>query len=150
MYNINVRNNYGTGAQAVAMSGKSPKMGIYGCGFYGYQDTLYAASGQHYYANCYIVGSVDYIFGNAAAWFNKCVVASNAGGAITANSRELASDPNWYVFDSCTVQAASGVSVAAGSVYLGRPWRVLSRVLYQKCSLSNIINSKGKPEFPHL
>jgi len=47
-------------------------------------------------------GAVDYIFGNAAAWFGECTIASNGGGAITATSRETASDPSWYVFDHST------------------------------------------------
>ncbi|KAK6523582.1 hypothetical protein TWF281_001563 [Arthrobotrys megalospora] len=146
LYNINVRNLRGQGTQAVAVSAKSVKGGFYGCSFYGYQDTLFADAGYQYFANCYIEGAVDYIFGKASAWFNKCTIRSNGGGAITATSREVSSDPSWYVFESCSVDKASGVSLAAGSVYLGRPWRVLSRVLYQRCTLSNIINAKGWTE----
>ncbi|KAF3923129.1 Pectinesterase [Dactylellina cionopaga] len=146
MYNVNVRNLRGQGTQAVAVSAKSIKGGFYGCGFYGYQDTLFADNGYQYFANCYIEGAVDYIFGHASAWYNKCTIRSNGGGAITATSREVATDPSWYVFESCTVDKVSGSSVAAGAVYLGRPWRVLSRVLYQRCTLSNIINAKGWTE----
>ncbi|KAF3934948.1 Pectinesterase [Dactylella cylindrospora] len=146
LYNINVRNLRGQGTQAVAVSAKSTKGGYYGCAFYGYQDTLFADAGYQYFANCYVEGAVDYIFGKAFAWFNKCTIRSNGAGAITASSREVSTDQSWYVFESCSVDKASGVSLSAGTVYLGRPWRVLARVLYQRCSLSNIIAPKGWTE----
>jgi pectinesterase len=141
-YNINFKNTYGSGAQAVAVTANGDEQGYYGCGFYGYQDTLYAKSGRQYYSNCYIEGADDYIFGDAAAWFGECTIASNGGGSITANSRATSSDTTWYVFDHSTIEAASGYSLV-GDVYLGRPWRVLARVIYQNSALSNIINAKG-------
>lgn len=49
------------------------------------------------------LGAVDYIFGDASAWFGECTIASNGGGAITAMSRETSSDPSWYVIDHSTV-----------------------------------------------
>lgn len=102
-YNINFKNTYGSGSQAVAVTANGDKQGFYGCGFYGYQDTLYAKNGKQYYSNCYMEGAVDYIFGNAAAWFGECTIASNGGGAITATSREDPADPSRYVFDHSTV-----------------------------------------------
>ncbi|KAH8736581.1 carbohydrate esterase family 8 protein [Ilyonectria robusta] len=142
MYNINVKNTYGAGAQAVALTANGDKQGYYGCGFYGYQDTLYAKSGYQYYSNCYVEGAVDYIFGKAAAWFGECTLASNGGGAITANSRETSSDLTWYVIDSSTITAASGKSLT-GAVYLGRPWRVLARVIFQRSTLTDVVNANG-------
>jgi pectinesterase len=88
-------------------------------------------------------GGVDWIFGDAAAWFGVCTIAAKqSGGSITANSRTLSTDIGWYVFDTCTVEAASGYSLA-GEVYLGRPWRILARVIFQNSVLSNIINAAG-------
>ncbi|KAJ5242176.1 uncharacterized protein N7469_000503 [Penicillium citrinum] len=142
MYNINVENGYGKGVQAVALVGNADKLGFYGCQFSGYQDTLYAKAGTQYYSNCKIVGAVDYIFGDASAWFGECDIVSNGPGAITANSREQESDTAWYAIDNCNVQAESGTNID-GDVYLGRPWRVLSRVIYQNSKLGALINSKG-------
>lgn len=74
LYNINVVNGYGKGAQAVAyvfhipinsfvltndscrLSASGDRQGYYACQFIGYQDTLYAREGVHYYSNCYIEG----------------------------------------------------------------------------------------------
>ncbi|CAG8747025.1 11487_t:CDS:2, partial [Acaulospora colombiana] len=126
-YNINFVNSYGAGTQAVAVTANGDKQGYYACSFKGYQDTLYAKSGKQYYSNCYIEGAVDYIFGDATAWFGECRIASNGAGYITAMSRETSSD------GSCV----------AGKVYLGRPWRVLARVIYQYCELTNVVNAAG-------
>jgi pectinesterase len=104
-YNINFRNTYGTQGQAVAVTANGDKQGYYACGFYGYQDTLYAKSGRQYYSNCYVEGAVDFIFGFAAAWFGECTIASNGGGYITASSRGTTADDVWYVFDHSTVGA---------------------------------------------
>ncbi|OJD35383.1 pectinesterase a [Diplodia corticola] len=143
MYNINVVNDYGAGAQAVALTANADKLGFYGCQFKSYQDTLYAKKGTQYYSNCYIEGAVDYIFGAASAWFGECTIASSGGGAITASSRETADDASWYVIDSSTVTAASGVPGLEGEVYLGRPWRVLARVVFQNSKLSDVVNPEG-------
>ncbi|CAG8933503.1 unnamed protein product [Penicillium salamii] len=142
MYNINVVNGYGKGVQAVALVGNADKLGFYGCQFSGYQDTLYAKAGTQYYSNCMIEGAVDYIFGDASAWFGECDIVSNGPGAITANSRQTSTDSAWYAIDHCNIKAASGTSID-GDVYLGRPWRVLSRVIYQNSKLGSLINAKG-------
>ncbi|KAF2443760.1 carbohydrate esterase family 8 protein [Karstenula rhodostoma CBS 690.94] len=142
LYNINVANTYGKGAQAVALVANGSKQGYYGVSFKGYQDTLFAKSGDQYYSNCYMEGAVDYIFGDASAWFGECTIASNGGGSITATSRETSSDPAWYVFDHSTITAAPGANLK-GAVYLGRPWRVLSRVMYQNSVLTDVVNAKG-------
>ncbi|KAJ6177871.1 hypothetical protein N7519_008332 [Penicillium mononematosum] len=133
MHNINVVNGFGKGAQAVA---------FYACQFSGYQDTLYAKAGRQYYANCKVEGAVDYIFGAASAWFNNCDIVSNGPGAITASSRQTTTDTTWYAFDDCTVKAASS-AIKVGTVFLGRPWRVLARVIFQNSSLRSVVNPKG-------
>ncbi|KAJ5560209.1 pectinesterase A [Penicillium frequentans] len=142
MYNINVVNGYGKGAQAVALVANADQLGFYGCQFSGYQDTLYAKAGTQYYSNCMIEGAVDYIFGDASAWFGECDIISNGPGAITASSREESTDTSWYAIDSCNVRAASGLDLD-GEVYLGRPWRVLARVIYQNSDLSSLISAAG-------
>ncbi|RAL62993.1 hypothetical protein DID88_004080 [Monilinia fructigena] len=141
-YNEQITINYAGNLTAVAVTASGDQQGYYGCSFTGYQDTLYAKSGKQYYSNCYIEGAVDYIFGSAAAWFGECTIASNGGGAITANSRELATDSGWYVIDSSTITQANGYSLT-GKVYLGRPWRALARVIFQNSVLTAVVNSAG-------
>lgn len=144
-YNLNIVNGYGPGGQALAVSAFATEQGFYGCGFYGWQDTLMAETGNQIYARCYIEGAIDFIFGQyARAWFDSCdirVKAANA--AITANGRDSASNPSYYVINRASVAAASGSSAVANETYLGRPWGDYARVVYQYCDLSDIINSAG-------
>lgn len=51
------------GGQAVAVRVSGDKAAFYNCSFYGEQDTLYDHKGLHYFKNCFIQGSVDFIFG---------------------------------------------------------------------------------------
>ncbi|KAL9112950.1 MAG: hypothetical protein Q9227_002814 [Pyrenula ochraceoflavens] len=141
LYNINIANGYGKGSQAVAVTTDDSKLAFHACQFSGYQDTLYVKSGTQYYESCLIEGAVDYIFGGASAWFDSCTIMSNGPGAITASGRET-DDATWYVFDKSTITAAAGTDLS-GQVYLGRPWRVDARVMYQNSQLSEMINAKG-------
>ncbi|PHT92727.1 hypothetical protein T459_00609 [Capsicum annuum] len=52
------------GWQAVAFRISSDKAYFSGCGFYGAQDTLCDNAGRHYFKECYIEGSIHFIFGN--------------------------------------------------------------------------------------
>ncbi|KAK7705798.1 hypothetical protein SLS64_007745 [Diaporthe eres] len=145
LYNVNVANTYGKGSQAVALSAYADS-GYYGNAFTGYQDTLLANTGKQLYAGNLIQGATDFIFGqNAAAWFedNDIRVVSASLGYITANGRSSSSGTSYYVFNNCDVAAASGNSVSNGVYYLGRPWGEYARVVFQKSSLSAVINSAG-------
>ncbi|KAH7025592.1 carbohydrate esterase family 8 protein [Macrophomina phaseolina] len=147
VYNINVANTYGSGSQAVALSAyASGNHGYYGVKLTGFQDTLLAQEGKQVYANSYIEGATDFIFGQkAVAWFENCDlrIASASLGYVTANGRDSSSNPSYYVINNSTVAAADGATVKSGGIYLGRPWRNYARVVFQETSLSNIINSAG-------
>lgn len=54
---------------ALAAAFYGDKSAIFRCGFLGYQDTLFAAVGRHYFKNCYIQGEVDFIFGYGQSYF---------------------------------------------------------------------------------
>jgi len=57
------------GAQAIALQVLGDKIAFYGCGMYGYQDTLNDHQGRHFFKECHIEGSVDFIFGNARSLY---------------------------------------------------------------------------------
>lgn len=57
------------GAQAVAMRISGDQAEFWGCGFFGAQDTLHDDKGRHYFKDCYIQGSIDFIFGNARSLY---------------------------------------------------------------------------------
>lgn len=60
-----------------------------------------------------------------------------------ASGRDSATGTNYYVFNSCTIAAAAGQSVNNGAFYLGRPWREYARVVFQRTSMSSVINAAG-------
>ncbi|KAM3383305.1 hypothetical protein P3S68_008880 [Capsicum galapagoense] len=61
------------GKQAVAFRISADTAAFVGCKFLGAQDTLYDHLGRHYYKDCYIEGSVDFIFGNGLSFF-ECIL----------------------------------------------------------------------------
>ncbi|KAK0653671.1 Pectinesterase [Lasiodiplodia hormozganensis] len=147
VYNLNIANTYGEGSQAVAVSAQATNQGYYGCKLTGYQDTLLAHVGKHYFANTYIEGATDFIFGmRSGAWFENCAlrVPEPIGGTgwVTASGRQLADD-GWYVINGGSVAGVDGANVTAGVYYLGRPWRSFARVVFQGVYLSEVINPAG-------
>ncbi|KAB5583252.1 pectin lyase fold/virulence factor [Coniochaeta sp. 2T2.1] len=147
LYNVNVENTFGKGSQAVAVSAYADS-GYYGCALRGFQDTLLAQVGKQVYARTMIEGATDFIFGqHAPAWFEGCdvrvVAPQNGIGYVTASGRSSSTDPNYYVFNNCDVSAADGNAVADGAYFLGRPWSMFAKVVFQRSSLSKAINPAG-------
>ncbi|RPA88009.1 pectin methylesterase [Ascobolus immersus RN42] len=144
VYNINLANTRGKGSQALAVSAQGDRQGYYGVKFTGYQDTILANEGYQVYARCYVDGATDFIFGQRArAWFEKIDIRIKGAGYITANGRDSEANTSYYIINNSNVAVASGHSVAKGSVYLGRPWRNWSRVVFQNTVLSDVINPAG-------
>lgn len=57
------------GAQAVALRIAGDKAAFFRCGFYGAQDTLHDDRGRHYFKDCFIQGSIDFIYGSARSLY---------------------------------------------------------------------------------
>ncbi|EJD03927.1 carbohydrate esterase family 8 protein [Fomitiporia mediterranea MF3/22] len=144
LYNIDVRNDFGVGSQAIAVSAYGSQFGAYACRFFSYQDTLLAQNGMQVYLMSYIEGAVDYIFGqHARAWFESNTLASKGAGCITANGRSDDSDQSIYVFNKNNVVAASDAfSNVTGKTFLGRPWRDYARVVFLNSNI-NLELDKG-------
>ncbi|KAG6951459.1 hypothetical protein JG688_00013724 [Phytophthora aleatoria] len=140
VYNLNIANTAGNVGQAVAATVDGTDYGFYGCNFTGYQDTLYANKGRQLYAQSYISGAVDFVFGSkATAWFESCDIETVGKGCITANGRSSEDNPSYYVFNNARVYGSN----PEGSSYLGRPWRSFARVVWQNSELSEVINPLG-------
>ncbi|EFQ35626.1 pectinesterase [Colletotrichum graminicola] len=143
IYNLNIANTFGRAkknGQALAVSAQNTNLGFYGCKFTGYQDTIYANEGRQIYAKSFINGAVDFVFGTrASAWFESCDIQTIGKGYITANGRDTADNPSFYVFNKANVTGTSGPA----SVTLGRPWRPFSRVVFQNSALSDVVKPVG-------
>ncbi len=139
--NVTFENTFGVGSQAVAISVHSDRAVFRKCRFLGMQDTLYAAWGRQYYRDCYIEGHVDFIFGDATAVFDDCEIRSKGAGYIAADSRDVADSPTGFVFRNCRLTKSPESKTA--EVYLARPWRPCSRVVYLNTWMDSHIRPEG-------
>ena len=139
--NITFENSFGVGSQAVAISVHSDRAIFRKCRFLGWQDTLYAAWGRQYYRDCYLEGHVDFIFGNATAVFDGCEIRSKGAGYIAAQSRDVADSPTGFVFRNCKL--TKGAESKTAEVFLARPWRPYSRVVYLDTWMDAHIRPEG-------
>ncbi|TFK60349.1 pectinesterase [Pluteus cervinus] len=141
LYNVNVKNGYGAGTQAIAISQYGNKVGLYGCGFYGYQDTLLANQGTQVYLKGYIEGATDFIFGRQGlAYFGGNTIAVTGPGWVTASGRQ-SNDSGSYVFDGNTIVLGSNPAAGtSGKVYLGRPWDQYAKVVFKNTVITAPFN----------
>lgn len=138
--NITFENSSGPVGQAVAVRIDGDRAAFRNCRFLGNQDTLYphGEASRQYYTNCYIEGTVDFIFGWSTAVFENCTIYCKDKGYITAPSTpENASFG--FVFLDCTVTG----SAPGNSVYLGRPWRPYGKSVFIRCEMDSIIRAEG-------
>lgn len=147
------------GSQAVAVKVTGDRAVFRHVRFLGYQDTLYPASqscesdrgpcvpARQYFVDCYIEGNVDFIFGDALAWFEHCEIhaLAHASVMLTAQSKHYAEEQSGYVFDRCRVTAAPG----ANKIWLGRPWRSYASVVFLHTELPAEIVPAGWSEWEH-
>jgi len=146
--NITFQNSAGPVGQAVAVRIAGDRVFFDNCRFLGFQDTLYpyGEKSRQYYKDCYIEGTVDFIFGWSTAIFDHCDIFCKSPGYVTAAST-MKDTPFGFVFLHCKITG----SAPAHSVYLGRPWRIYAKTAFIECQLSDVINPEGwfnwnKPE----
>lgn len=138
--NITFSNTAGPVGQAVAVRIDGDRVAFRNCRFLGYQDTLYphGKNSRQYYKNCYIEGTVDFIFGWSTAVFDSCTIFCKNKGYITAASTSENTDFG-FVFRYCTITGNSD----SASHYLGRPWRPYAKTVFIQCFLDKNILSEG-------
>ncbi|KAH0452345.1 hypothetical protein IEQ34_019644 [Dendrobium chrysotoxum] len=126
------------GAQAVAMRISGDKAAFYSCKFLGYQDTLCDDKGRHLFKDCFIQGTVDFIFGNGRSIYLNCEIKSVADGItyITAQARSTIADKGGFAFVHCNV-------TGTGNAYLSRAWKKSSRVVFAYTYMNSVVNPKG-------
>lgn len=146
IYNIDFVNTYPQTKDIAALAGDfyGSNIAAYGCSFVGFQDTLLANKGTQVFSNCYIEGSVDFVWGFSTAHFHRCMVVSNTpGSCIAAQSRPDANAAGGYVFDSCMVTYSSSYGSTYGLSYLGRPCNQFSIAVYMNSYIDKHIKDAG-------
>ncbi|MFC6998913.1 pectinesterase family protein [Rufibacter roseus] len=145
-----VQNDGSVGSQqAVALRTNGDRQAFYNCRILGYQDTYYAWGGRTvgrvYMKDCYIEGSVDFIFGRQPVVFDNCTLRVNRnGGVITAASTE-ANTLHGFVFLNSTVTTpeVGFDGNAINGFYLGRPWQAAPRTVFINTHLPANLNPAG-------
>ena len=145
------------GAQAVALAVHGDRAIFRHVRILGAQDTLFAAAkscasdtgpcvpARQYFDGCYIEGHVDFIFGDSKAVFHNCEIHAIAHKTVylTAQSKRYPDQQSGYVFDHCKVTADPGVQ----ELYLGRPWRPYSTVVFLNTDLEAKVMPGGWHEW---
>lgn len=150
---ITFRNTSGDHGQALALRSDADRVRFRNCRFEGWQDTLMVNKGRHDFVDCYIEGRVDFIYGDATAFFDRCHIHSKNGGYITAASTSP-QQPYGFVFKNCKLTGnsipwinpdASQQSKARPfpNTYLGRPWRPDASVGFLFCHTGPHILPEG-------
>jgi pectin methylesterase-like acyl-CoA thioesterase len=138
-------------SQAVAVSLTGDAAVVSNVRMLGHQDTLFVNNGQGgrptraYFEDCYIAGHVDFIFGNAKAFFRQCQLHGEAHNSVmyTAQSRDALGEDSAFVFEDCRLTADPG----AHNVSLGRPWRDYASVVFLEPTIEVPLTQGGFTEW---
>ncbi|KAI5569673.1 hypothetical protein BDE02_12G092600 [Populus trichocarpa] len=129
------------GEQAVALRISGDKSAFYNCRLIGFQDTLCDDKGRHLFKDCYIEGTVDYIFGSGKSLYlgtELHVIGDENGNFITAHARNSEAEDTGFSFVHCKVDGTG-----AKGAYLGRAWQARPRVVFSYTTMSSVVNPEG-------
>ncbi|KAI6700320.1 hypothetical protein NL676_014644 [Syzygium grande] len=104
--------------QAVAFQSQSDLSVVYRCAFDAFQDTLYAYSSRQFYQDCDVMGTIDFIFRNAAAVFQNCTILPRQPLSFQYNTLPAQGNP-------------------------GRVWKAYSTTVFMKSTIGPLLSPKG-------
>jgi pectinesterase len=136
--NLTFENSAGAVGQALALRVDGDRATFRNCRFLGWQDTILLNRGRQYFENCQIAGAVDFIFGAATAWFEKCRIDCLGNGYITAASTPV-DQPFGFVFSNCKITGAK----PDVKIFLGRPWRIYASTIFLNTEMSDVVRPEG-------
>ncbi|KDP33981.1 hypothetical protein JCGZ_07552 [Jatropha curcas] len=136
--------------QAVAARVQADRTIFLNCRFEGYQDTLYVQTHRQYYRSCVIAGTIDFIFGDAAAILQNCQIVirkplENQQNIVTAQGRIDPHETTGIVLQNCRIQPDKSLvpDKAKFKSYLGRPWKEYSRTIVMESTIEDLIHPDG-------
>jgi pectin methylesterase-like acyl-CoA thioesterase len=139
---LSIVNDLGSGkGQAVALHVTGDRGRFRNLRISSAQDTLFSASRycygdygpcvatRHYFADSFIEGNTDFIFGDSKAVFDHCELHGISSGSVmyTAQSKHTAEQDSGFVFTHCVL---TGDARKGGTITLGRPWRPYATVVF--------------------
>ncbi|HEU4391225.1 MAG TPA: pectinesterase family protein, partial [Blastocatellia bacterium] len=107
--NLSVRNlTPKGGSQAETIRTNGLRFLLRSCDLYSFQDTL-QLNGSAYVENCYIEGDVDFMWGNAAAFFLNCELRNVTSNSYYVQARTPQNQPG-FVYVNCRLTGGPGVT----------------------------------------
>jgi len=152
---IGIENTAGAAKhQAVALRVSGDKAVFFNVHINGFQDTLYTHNYRQFYRDCVISGTIDFIFGDALAFFQNCqfivrLPMANQACMVTAQGRKERRSLGAIVIQSGNITAEAEFIAAkpALKAYLGRPWKEFSRTLIMQTNIDGFIDPTGWAEW---
>jgi len=135
--NITFDNSAGRVGQALALRVDGDREVFRNWRFIGWQDTVLLNRGRQYIEDSLIAGDVDFIFGGATAWFERCQIFCRRDGYVTATSTPSEA-PHGFVFANGSITGAPGARS-----YLGRPWRDYAQVTFLNTMMTDVVRPAG-------
>ncbi|XP_073132421.1 putative pectinesterase/pectinesterase inhibitor 45 [Henckelia pumila] len=136
--------------QAVALRVQADRSIFVNCRMEGFQDTLYAQTHRQFYRSCYITGTIDFIFGDAASVFQNCMIyirkpLDNQKNIVTAQGRMDRRQTTGIVLQNCKILADPKLEPVKAKFknYLGRPWKEYSRTIVMESEIGDLIQPEG-------
>ena len=80
---------------------------------------------------------MDFIFGGATAFFERCSIHAQGDGYLTAASTPP-EERHGFVFRGCRITGEPGVKTC-----LGRPWRAFASVAFLDTEMSDVVRPEG-------
>ncbi|XP_037431596.1 probable pectinesterase/pectinesterase inhibitor 13 [Triticum dicoccoides] len=148
---MGIRNTAGDEKQqAIAVRVKGDRAVFFNCRIDGHQDTLFAQAYRQYYRSCIVSGTVDFIFGDAAAVFQRCVLLvkdplPGKPGVVTAHGRRDRQQTTGFVLHRTRIVADEALASKSSTVktFLGRPWKEFSRVVVIESVIDGFVHAQG-------
>ena len=140
--------------QAVALRSNGDRQVFYNCNLLGYQDTYYAwggsGVGRVYMKNCYVEGSVDFIFGRDIVLFDSCQIHVNRNQCSLTAANTEASSKFGLVFKDCVISydSVGFDGNVVNKIYLGRAWQNSPRTVFLNTYEPSVIDSLGWNQQP--
>jgi pectinesterase len=135
--NLTIENAAGPVGQALALRIDGDRIVVRNSRLLGWQDTLFVNRGRQYFEDSLIAGHVDFIFGGATAFFERCRLHVWQNGYLTAASTPP-EQPFGFVFANGSITGDTDVKA-----YLGRPWRDYAQVTFLNTEMSDVIRPVG-------
>ena len=141
--NLTFENAAGPNGQALAIRVDGDRVVFRNCRFLGWQDTILLNRGRHYFEGSLVTGHVDFIFGGATAYFERCRLHAWRNGYLTAASTPQNASYG-FVFARGSITGESGAKT-----YLGRPWRAYAHVTFIETEMSAVVRPEGWHDWDH-